>query len=273
MRPDRAQAFRALHRGNAVLLLPNVWDAGSAAIFAAVGIQAIATSSAGVAWSCGYPDGDALPRASLIAAVGAICRVAGNLPVSADIESGFSARPQEVARLVCDLCDLGIAGINLEDGSESPDLLAAKIVAIKQAVSERGGDVFVNARTDVYLRELVPWEEALRETIARGRRYLQAGADGFFVPDLAEPQSITRVAESVAIPLNLLAVPGLAPAGELYVLGVRRLSAGSAPAKRAYGAAREAARAFIETQDAAPLFAQPAIEYREANALLEQDTT
>src|SRR5579863_10298465 len=150
------ESFQDLHRGDRVLLLANAWDAVSAALFARAGSKAIATTSAGLAWSRGFADGDALPRASLLSAVSSVCAVVGDLPVSVDIEGGYSNSADEVADLVVQLCALGVSGINLEDGTGTPEALCAKIVAIKQRLRQSGSDVYVNARTDVYLRELVP---------------------------------------------------------------------------------------------------------------------
>ncbi|HEU5480109.1 MAG TPA: isocitrate lyase/phosphoenolpyruvate mutase family protein [Candidatus Tumulicola sp.] len=265
---DAAGELRALHAGERVLILPNVWDAASAALFAAAGAGALATTSAGLAWSCGYPDGDALPRASLLFALGAICRVSGKLPVSADVEGGFSQDPETVADLVRELCALGVGGINLEDGGADPDVLSAKIRAVKRSVAACGGDVFVNARTDVYLREMATGDAAVNEVVARARRYAAAGADGIFVPGLAAPAEIAAIASAVDLPLNLMAIPQLSPVRELYALGVRRLSAGDALAARAYGAARAAAEAFLAGGDAAVLFSEPAVDYASTNALL-----
>ncbi|HEY1654559.1 MAG TPA: isocitrate lyase/phosphoenolpyruvate mutase family protein [Candidatus Tumulicola sp.] len=265
---ETVATFRALHRGASVLLLPNAWDAATTASFAAAGAKAIATTSAGLAWACGFPDGDALPRADLLHALGSIVAVSGSLPVSADVESGFTDDPLAVADLVLELCALGIAGINLEDGTQSPELLAAKIAAIKRAVAERGFDIFVNARTDVYLREFAGGDEAVRETIARAQRYASAGADGIFAPALADPDAIARIANAVALPLSLMAVPELPPAADLYAYGVRRLSAGSALAELAYGQARSAADAFLHGGGVGPLFAGTPADYRETNEML-----
>lgn len=265
------ESFRTLHRGNRVLLLANAWDAVSAALFAAAGAPAIATTSAGLAWSCGYADGNALPRASLLSAVESIRAVVGNKPVSVDIEGGYSDSPDDVADLVAQLCGYGIAGINLEDGDGAPEILAAKIAAVKTRVRASGADLFVNARADVFLRELASGAQAVRETVARGKRYAAAGADGFFVPALADRDDIRSIAAAVELPLNVLAVEGLPPTEELYALGVRRISAGSAIAKLALGAARDAAETFLRNGDCSVLFSQHSIDYTQTNALLRTE--
>jgi 2-methylisocitrate lyase-like PEP mutase family enzyme len=269
--PDAFATFSALHAGARVLVLANAWDAASAALFAAAGAKAIATSSAGLAWSCGYADGNALPRASLLTAVRSVCAVVPDVPVTVDLESGYGDEPNAVASLVAQLYDLGVAGINIEDGSGTPDLLVAKIAAVKQRIRNAGGDIFINARTDVFLRELALDEEAVRETISRATRYARAGADGVFVPELKESEAIRSVASAVALPLNLMAVPGLPPAADLYALGVRRLSAGASLAKLAYGTALDAAQAFLRDGDSGVLFSKRSVDYGETNALLRQE--
>jgi 2-methylisocitrate lyase-like PEP mutase family enzyme len=265
---DAFSAFRALHASDEILLLANVWDAASAALFAASGSKAIATTSAGLAWACGFSDGDALSQASLLSAIESIRAVVTDLPLSVDLEGGYSDDPDEVANLVAQLHHLGVAGINLEDGTGTPERLVAKIAAVKQRVNRLGGDVFVNARTDVFLRELAVGEDAVREAIARATRYVAAGADGIFVPDLQERDAIASIAAAVERPLNVLAVPGLPPAWELYQLGVRRVSAGSLLAKLAYGTARDAAQAFVHDGNCSVLFSDGSAGYGEMNALL-----
>jgi 2-methylisocitrate lyase-like PEP mutase family enzyme len=265
---DTLAAFRALHAGPGVLLLPNAWDAASAAILRSSGARAIATTSAGLAWSCGYPDGDALSRADLLHAANAVCRAAADLPVSIDTEAGYSSDPQEVADLVVALAELGAAGINLEDGADSPELLAAKIAAIKRALRAKGRDIFINARTDLFLRELASGEAAVREAVSRVQRYAEAGADGVFVPMASGESTIRTIAQATALPLNLLAEDSLPTPRALYALGVRRLSAGTGIAKVAFGAARAAAETFLRDDVAGKeLFSGPSVEYGYMNGL------
>jgi 2-methylisocitrate lyase-like PEP mutase family enzyme len=265
---DAFSAFSALHAGDRVLVLLNAWDAASAALFAAAGSEAVATSSTGLAWSCGYADGNALPHSSLLSAVGSIRAVVPHLPLTVDVEGGYSDEARDVANLVAQLYNLGIAGINIEDGIAPPERLAEKIAAIKQRVRAEGGDVFVNARTDVFLRDLVSGEDAVRETISRAQRYAHAGADGIFVPELRDREAIRRVTDALGLPLNLMAVPGLPPVPELYELGVRRLSAGASLAKLAYGSALAAAEALLRDGGCDVLFSGRSVDYGETNALL-----
>lgn len=241
---EQATKFRQLHGGPEVLRLVNCWDAGSARVLEHLGAPALATTSAGLCWSNGFADGDVLPAPLLLAAVRAIVRVV-RVPLTVDLEAGYSDDAAAVAETVAALADAGAVGINLEDGAQAPALLAAKIERIKARLSRAGHDVFVNARTDVFLRGLGPEAARVEETLARGKRYRDAGADGFFVPKLVDGGAIRAVSSAVPLPLNLLAWPGLPPASELAALGVRRLSSGSTLAQLAYGRAAAAAATFL----------------------------
>jgi 2-methylisocitrate lyase-like PEP mutase family enzyme len=152
--------FRILHRRPNLLILPNAWDAGSARLIESLGATAIATTSAGVAWSRGYPDGDALPIEQLLATAREIARVI-RVPLTIDIEGGYSGDPAVVAQVVAGVIDAGAAGINIEDGAVLPDLLCAKIEAARQAASRTGVDLFINTRTDVYLRAFSSGDAAI----------------------------------------------------------------------------------------------------------------
>ena len=240
----RAEAFRTLHVPGRPVRIANAWDAGSARLIESCGAAAIATTSAGLAWARGYPDGDALPPALLAAAVAEIVRVV-SVPLSVDAEGGYSDDPATVAANVRAIVDAGGIGINIEDGSASPDLLVAKIEAIRSMANAAGVAVFINARTDVYLRGLVPAGQALDESLARGARYADAGADGLFVPGVKDPIAIRAIAAGSSLPLNVLVVPGLPPIAELAALGVARVSAGSGIAQTASGIARRATLEFL----------------------------
>jgi len=262
---NHAESFRLLHGPGRLLRLPNAWDAGSARLIEASGATAIATTSAGLAWSRGYPDGDVVPLRVLEGAVAEISRVL-SVPLSVDVEGGYSAEPRAVGETITAVAGAGAVGVNLEDGAGPVDLLCAKIEAAKKAAARAGIDLFVNARTDVYLRGLVPAERALAETIERGRRYQAAGCDGFFVPKVTDVNEIRAIAAAVNLPLNLLVMPTLAPVSELQPLGVRRVSAGSAISAAAYGVAKRAAKQFLEEGRYGEMFGLR-VEYGEMNAL------
>jgi 2-methylisocitrate lyase-like PEP mutase family enzyme len=259
--------FRKLHEGG-VLVLANAWDAGSAGLLARSGVRAIATTSAGVAWAWGYPDGDVLPRAHLLQTVESVCRVAGDIPVTVDIESGFSDDPVDVGDLARDIVALGASGINLEDGTSSPDLLCEKIAAVRRETRDAG--LFINGRTDVYLRDLVPEAQMRREAIDRAELYVQAGADGIFVPGVTHPDDIEAIVQAIPRPVNVLADDDSPPLEMLERIGVRRLSAGSLGSKLAYGVALAASRRFAETGDASEFASSETLNYSEANAIFER---
>ena len=247
-----ALAFRKLHSGPQPLLLANAWDAASARLIESAGAPAIATTSAGVAWALGFPDGNLLPIQRLADLAANMVRLI-RVPLSVDFEAGFSNSPTVVGQNVKLLLDAGVVGINIEDGSNTPDLLVSKIDQIKRCASGHGMDLFVNARTDVYLQGLVSEDKRLEEAIARGRRYQQAGADGFFVPALTDPIQIRRIVEEVDLPLNVMVWPGQSAADALCKLGVRRLSAGSAISQILWAQAEGLAREFLRTGESAPL--------------------
>ncbi len=258
------ERFRRLHAGPELLLLPNCWDAGSARLIEALGAPALATTSAGVAWSHGYADGDVLPVELMLATARSIARVV-SVPLSIDLEGGYSDEPAAVAATATALIAAGVAGINLEDGAGAPELLAAKIAAIKQVAANSGTEIFINARTDVYLRGLVPAEQRLAEALARAKRYRTAGADGLFVPGAVAAADLKALAEGAGLPLNVLSWAGLPAAAELAALGVRRLSAGSALVQGAFGYIARGANALLRDGRTEP--PSGAISYSELQAL------
>ena len=240
---DSARAFHALHQSG-LLILPNAWDAGSARIIEHAGAKAIATSSAAVAWANGYPDGEALPLDRLLSTVREIARVV-SVPVSADVEAGYAPDAEAAGAVAARVVDAGAAGVNVEDGTGAPDLLAAKIGRMKDAAAKAGIDLWVNARVDVYLRRLKEGDAAYQETVTRSRRYREAGADSIFVPAAAEEALLARLVRDVVLPLNVLAWPGVPAAEKLKGLGVRRLSAGSGIAKVVLNDVYTMTRAFL----------------------------
>jgi 2-methylisocitrate lyase-like PEP mutase family enzyme len=254
--------FRRLHQGPEVLVLANCWDAGSARLIASLGARALATTSAGVAWAHGYPDGAAFPTTALLATIREIKR-ATELPLTVDAEAGYADDPSAVADTIASLVEAGAVGVNLEDGKAPPAELAAKIAKIKARL---GDAVFINARTDVYLRGLVPPPDRVAETVARAKRYRDAGADSLFAAGISAPDEIRSVAAQAGLPLNVLALRGLPPLAELAALGVRRLSAGSAIAQSAWARTAQLARAFLGDGACDPIV-ETAAPYGEINAM------
>jgi len=255
--------FHALHN-DGLLILPNAWDGGSAALVASLGAKAVATTSAGVAWALGWPDGDALPVERVVQAARDVVRGARGLPVSIDMEGGYSNDPAAVAALAARLVETGAQGINIEDGGGSPETLAAKIAAIKAAV---GGALFVNARCDVWLRAVGAPETRVAEAARRGAIYGAAGADGLFTPGLTDARDIAAMVAATPLPLNLLAFPGLPDAQTLGGLGVRRLSAGSGVCGATWGRAAALTRGFLADGRSEPLM-EGALGWGEINALM-----
>jgi len=245
-----AEAFRQLHKNSTPLLLANAWDAGSARIIEMQGAKAIATTSAGVAWALGYPDGYKLPIEELTRVTANIARTI-RIPLSVDVENGYADEVDDVGHVLTPIFESGAVGINIEDGKQAPALLAAKIERVKTTAGKLGIDVFVNARTDVYLQGLVREEQRLEETIKRAKLYRNAGADGLFVPALTEANPICAIVEATDLPLNLLARPGLPDAAGLGKLGVRRLSAGSTISAAACQIVADLAKDFLETGNSA----------------------
>ena len=235
--------FRDLYDTSDIIILANIWSPGSARLAEANGATAIATTSAGLAWSNGFADGGTLPMAVHANALALIRRVVV-CPVSADVENGYSDDANSVAANVMQLVDSGITGINIEDGHDAPETLCRKIEAIKSAAERNGIDLFINARTDVYLSGLST--DRLAETLRRAALYAEAGADGLFVPALASESEIETLSRSQPLPLNLMAVPGLPDLVQLRALGVRRLSAGAAIAQKDWNSISLALEAFLK---------------------------
>ena len=249
----KTRIFRDLHANpKEPLLLPNIWDVAGARLVESLGAKAVATTSAGVAWSLGYQDGNCLP-AKLQARLAQEIVQAVKVPVTIDFEAGYSDNPATVAENLKPLVQGGISGINIEDGTDAPSLLAKKIEAIKKMTSSTGVDVFVNTRTDVYLQDLVEDPKKVNETLARAAVYQSAGADGLFVPGLTASEDTSRIAAGTQLPLNLMCSSELPKAAELADLNVRRLSAGIAIAQIAYKNLARVAQSFLKEGDSSVL--------------------
>jgi len=244
---DKAKLFQALHTNDPVLALANAWDVASARVVADTGAPAVATTSAGIAWTLGYPDGDAV---DVDRALDLTARIAAavDVPVTADIESGFGADAAGVGRTVRRVLAAGVVGINIEDaatGGDTPLRPAAeqaeRLAAARAAADEAGIELYINARTDTYLLSVGAPAGRLAETLDRARAYLEAGASGVFVPGITEPATVATLVEGIAGPVNILVGPGAPSVPELGKLGVARASTGSSVAAAAYAVARQAA--------------------------------
>lgn len=250
-------------------MLANVSDAGSARIVERLGSKAVATSSAAVAWSHGYQDGNQLPLKLLTSTVESMVRVLA-VPLTVDVEGGYSDDLERVAKVIDGIVGAGAVGINIEDGAGSSDLLLRKFEVAKKVASKHGVDLFVNIRTDVYLKGLVAPAQQLSETIARASLFEQAGADGIFAPGMVAADEIATLCKAVRLPVNLLAWNGLPEKEELARLGVKRLSAGSGIAEFLYGANSALAKSFLQT---GRFFDHPleAFSYNDLNSIMTED--
>jgi 2-methylisocitrate lyase-like PEP mutase family enzyme len=251
-----ATRFHALH-ADGVLLLANAWDAGSARLAQASGARAIASSSAAVAWAHGWPDGNALPFELLLQTTRAIAE-AVHVPLSVDIEGGYSSEPWRVGEHVSALIEAGAVGINIEDGNDDPALLCAKIATARAAAQARGVDLYINARIDVWLRGLAAPGLRVAETLSRAARYRAAGASGLFAPGVAIDAEIAALVAGGEMPVNVMAWPGVPDLERLRALGVRRLSAGSAISETMHGLVGAMMREFLATGRLDPQGVTPA---------------
>jgi 2-methylisocitrate lyase-like PEP mutase family enzyme len=261
----RADAFRQRHRAGRILILPNAWDVASARIIAGCGAEAIGTTSMGISASEGYCEGEVTPWPIMLDRIARVAR-AVEVPVSADIESGYACAPGGICRTVADVLDSGCVGINLEDSSSGPNsalvdpqVLAEKIAAAREVGRARGVHLYINARPDVYLCPTIPPERRLAETLTRARVYQQAGADGIFVPGKLDHETIAVLVREIPLPLNIVANPALgtdvATVRELEALGVARVSVGSALARAALAFTRRAVERLL-TDGAYDVFAE-----------------
>lgn len=248
--------FSDLHTGPAPLLLPNAWDVASALAFVEAGFPAVGTTSFGVSAAGGNPDAGRTSRRATEELVHALRALPAY--VTADIEDGYSDDPSEVADFVA---SLGAAGVNLEDSTAErlvdPAAHAAKVAAIKRS----SPGVFVNARVETFWLKV---DDTVEATIARAAAYVDAGADGIFVPGATEPAVIERLAAGIPLPLNVLVVPGLS-LHRLGELGVRRVSTGSLPYRRAIDAAVEVVEAVRDGREV-----PTATPYADAQTRLER---
>ncbi|MGA9073121.1 MAG: isocitrate lyase/phosphoenolpyruvate mutase family protein [Candidatus Sulfotelmatobacter sp.] len=270
---NKAKAFLAMHSGGDPLLLPNVWDVASARIVEEAGFPALATTSAGVAFSLGYPDGQKIHKDRMMAAITHIA-LAVKVPVTADVESGYGNDPEAVARTARAVIMGGAIGLNLEDatGDRERPLLdlsveVEKIRAVRDTADKFDVALVINARTDVYLLQVGEPSSRYDETIRRLSAYRDAGADCVFAPGLKEVTTIKRLVADLKCPVNILAGPGSPSVRELQALGVARVSLGSGPMRATLGTLRRIA-AEMKTSGTYELLAD-APAHSEINQLLK----
>src|SRR6266852_4324528 len=265
---EKAEQFRKLHRGPRILVLPNAWDVASARILEELGYPAIATTSAGVAFSLGYPDGQHISRDEMLEVVARIAR-AVRVPVTADMEAGYGTSVQDMSETAKALIAAGAIGLNLEDVTGEDEssqvdvaLQVQKIQAIRETASSLGVPLVLNARTDIYLMPIGPAETRFERTVERLRAYRQAGADCVFAPGVSSGDTIAELVKAIGAPLNILVSPGCPSLAELEKIGVARASAGSAVMRATLGLVRRIGKELVEKgtysclQDGAVPFAE-----------------
>jgi 2-methylisocitrate lyase-like PEP mutase family enzyme len=269
----KAKRFRSLHHLSHALLLPNAWDVASARIFEEAGFAAVATTSAGIAFAFGYPDGQKIAPEEML---GVVARIASavELPVTADVEAGYGDRPEDAAKTARRVIEAGAVGMNLEDGTHDPDhplvalsLQLEKIAAVREEAASAKVSVVLNARTDVYLAQAGPVEKRYDEALGRLSSFRDAGADCVFVPGLGDRATIQRLAADLGCPMNILAGPGFPAITELEQLGVSRVSLGSAPMRATLGLVQRIAQELKATGTYSTL--DGAMPYADVNRLLE----
>ncbi|HXY25853.1 MAG TPA: isocitrate lyase/phosphoenolpyruvate mutase family protein [Candidatus Acidoferrum sp.] len=257
---EKAEQFRKMHHGPRMLLLPNAWDVASACILEECGHPAIATTSAGVAYSLGYPDGQRISRDEMLAVAGRIAR-AVNIPVTADLEAGYGTTVKDVVDTVKAAIAAGIIGMNLEDvtGDDESSLVdlslqVEKIRAIRKTAAALGVPFVLNARTDFYLMPIGPDATRFQNTVERLRAYRDAGADCLFAPGLYDRETIGKLVEALKAPLNILANPACPPVAELEKIGVARMSAGSGLMRAAIGLVQRVGKEILESRSFNTMF-------------------
>jgi len=273
---ERVEILRRLHQGPRILVLPNVWDVVTARIVEAAGFSALATTSAGVAFALGYPDGERISRAEMVAAVRRIAaRV--RVPVTADMEAGYGRTPQAAAETAREVIAAGAVGMNLEDapadggGLFDVALQAERVRAARESAEAAGVPLVINARTDVFLASIGAPETRLSHAVRRLNAYRAAGADCLFAPGVTDRATIATLVREVGGPLNVLAGPGCPPVPELEALGVRRLSLGSGVMRATLGLVRRIAGELQGPGTFAALFGDQVPPHAEVNRLLGDD--
>jgi 2-methylisocitrate lyase-like PEP mutase family enzyme len=269
----KAEELRKLHGGPRVLVLPNAWDVASARVLEELGYPAIATTSAGVAFALGYPDGQRLSRDEMLEVVARIVR-AVRVPVTADMEAGYGITPKDMAETAKAIVAAGAVGLNLEDvtgDTESSQVDTAlqveKIRAIREASAALGVSLVINARTDVYLMPIGPEVTRFAQTVERLRAYRAAGADCVFAPGVKERDLIQKLVKAVGAPMNILVTPGCPPIPELQKIGVARASIGSGVMRSTLGLVRRIGKELQAAGTYAKLF-DGAIPFAEINGLI-----
>lgn len=272
----KAAALRALHLGKDPLVLPNVWDVASARVVEEADFPALATTSAGIAFAQGFPDGERISRQKMLQVVAQIAS-AVRVPVTADVEAGYGDTAEAAARTARGVIEAGAVGMNFEDATGEAEhplielpLQLERIQAIRETSQQLGVPLVLNARTDVYLLQVGEPAKRYDNALRRLRAFREAGADCVFVPGLRDVDTIVRFVTDLACPLNILAMPGAPSVAELAAIGVKRISLGSGPMRATMGLLRRLA-AELKTQGAYTNM-EGAPSHAEMNALMNLRT-
>lgn len=255
--------FKDLHHNGKMLVLPNVWDPVSAILLESLGYKAVATASASIALSNGFPDGEKLPFKEVLRILAKIVNSV-SIPVSADIEGGYANNNSTLKENIKQLIDTGIAGINFEDSNHFGDGLISikdqcgKIALIKETAAKEGSDLFINSRADVNLRPgAFTASQKLAELIKRGKAYREAGADGFYPMILKDKDGIEEIINEVKLPVNILLIPGIPELELLQKMGLTRLSLGPGLLKIAVNAMKNISEKLLTLEGMSDITGNP----------------
>jgi 2-methylisocitrate lyase-like PEP mutase family enzyme len=272
----KAEQLRKLHRGPRMLVLPNAWDVISARIVEELGFPAIATTSAGIAASLGYPDGQKISREEMLGVVARIAK-AVHVPVTADVEAGYGVTIDDMTQTVKAVVAAGAVGMNLEDVTASDEdsqvdlaLQVEKIRAIRRATESLGVPLVLNTRTDIYLMPIGPVETRFDRTVERLRAYREAGADCLFAPGLKDRDTIAKLVRALNGPLNILLMPSMPTLRELENMGVARASAGSGVMRATLGLTRRIAKEMLEAGTYTSML-EGTVPFAEVNEMLARE--
>jgi 2-methylisocitrate lyase-like PEP mutase family enzyme len=243
------ETFYQLHQQYSPFLLANAWNVKSARLIEAAGFPAIATSSGAIADSLGYPDGEQIPFSELLYIVKRI-KACTTIPLSVDMERGYSSDLISINQHIQQLLDIGVSGINIED-AEGEEIYLKKLEGIKNYLARTGQQLFINARTDAFLQKL---PEPAKTVVRRAKLYENAGADGLFVTGIGDPAIIKEIASAIALPMNVVGNSKLADVEALGASGVKRISMAVIPYRATYAYLEQLTKNIIAKQSLTPLF-------------------
>ena len=254
IQPEKANVLNKLHHNGKILVLPNIWDPLGALLLESLGYAAVATASASIAFSNGYPDGEKIPIQELLHILRKIINSV-TIPVTVDIESGYATNNAKLKENIKMLLDAGVAGVNFEDTNKDDKTIipieaqCEKLSLVRNTASEMGVPLFINARTDVYLKANdLSDDEKLSETIRRGKAYKNSGADCFYPIFLKEEIAMENIVKEVGLPINILMLPGIPDFETLKIIGVARLSLGPGFLKTSINAMKDIAEKLLHKE-------------------------